>query len=124
MANQDNKIINMPVKETEKKEVEIQDYLYRFEEMVDGMDASLRNLKEVIEQQEELVKVVENSNKAEYFEEFIKDTKEQTENLKNQFAKLNFKKSVLEQVIERCKNDVEHSKTISMLSTALSIFDN
>ena len=92
--------------------------------MVDGMDASLKNLKEVIEQQEELVKVVENSDKAEYFEEFIKDTKEQTENLKNQFTKLSFKKSVLEQVIERCKNDVEHSKTISMLSTALSIFDN
>ena len=115
---EDEKIIKM------KNKVEIEDYTYRFEEMKESMEESLKNLILVMEQQERLNKLINNSSDEdkEYFKDFIEDTNKQLDVLKQQKVKLFANIEILKQIIERIKADSEQAKTISMLATLLNLF--
>lgn len=115
---EDEKIIKM------ENKVEIEDYTYRFEEMKESMEESLKNLILVIEQQEKLNELINNSSDEykEYFKNFIEDTNKQLDVLKQQKVKLFANIEILKQIIERIKADSEQAKTISMLATLLNLF--
>ena len=115
---EDEKIIKM------ENKVEIEDYIYRFEEMKESMEESLKNLILVMEQQERLNKLINNSSDEdkEYFKDFIEDTNKQLDVLKQQKVKLFANIEILKQIIERIKGDSEQAKTISMLATLLNLF--
>lgn len=115
---EDEKIIKM------ENKVEIEDYTYRFEEMKESMEESLKNLILVMEQQERLNKLINNSSDEdkEYFKDFIEDTNKQLDVLKQQKVKLFANIEILKQIIERIKADSEQAKTISMLATLLNLF--
>ena len=115
---EDEKIIKM------ENKVEIEDYTYRFEEMKESMEESLKNLILVMEQQEKLNELINNSSDEdkEYFKDFIEDTNKQLDVLKQQKVKLFANIEILKQIIERIKADSEQAKTISMLATLLNLF--
>ena len=115
---EDEKIIKM------ENKVEIEDYTYSFEEMKESMEESLKNLILVMEQQERLNKLINNSpnEDKEYFKDFIEDTNKQLDVLKQQKVKLFANIEILKQIIERIKGDSEQAKTISMLATLLNLF--
>ena len=115
---EDEKIIKM------ENKVEIEDYTYRFEEMKESMEECLKNLILVMEQQEKLNELINNSSDEdkEYFKDFIEDTNKQLDVLKQQKVKLFANIEILKQIIERIKADSEQAKTISMLATLLNLF--
>lgn len=129
MENEEVKNEKLSLVESEKQEVEIEDICYRFEEMIDGMDASLKNIGQVIKQQRGLVDIISTAihdydeEEKKPYDELCKSTEEQTRNLVDQANTLLYKKSLIEEVVKRCKEDSEHSKTISILAKGLGLFD-
>lgn len=106
----------------EEKGINIEDITYRLEEMLDAMDNSICNIEKINNEQTELIEIIENSNKAEKFNDFVNDTKQQMDNMNNQKNQLILKKEILKQIIDKCKNDSEISKYISMLSYLIGLF--
>lgn len=100
------------------------DYIYRFEEMKDAMEASINNLDRVKEQQAKLIELVENSEQKEFFNEFLEDSKKQQENFDKQREALQIKISLLATLLERCHNDSNAAEIVSMLSEILGLFKN
>lgn len=113
-----------------KNEVEIEDILYRIEEMQEGIDFSITNITKIISQQKRLIDMIstaihdDDEEERKPYEEFCNSTEEEIKNLEDQKSKLIFKKSLIEEVIKRCREDSEQSKTISILSEAIGLFKN
>ena len=63
------------------------EFTQRFIEMQDEIDASLKNMIKVVEQEEKLVKVLENQ-KEEDFTEFVEDLKNTINELKEKYKTL------------------------------------
>lgn len=119
MEEKEEKIIEESNKEGG---IEIKDILYRIEEMKDAMNNSIENINNVVSQQLTLTDIINSSDKKEEFENFIKDMEKQNEQLNVQKNVLIIRKELLSQVIERCKNDIEQSKTVSILAKAIGMF--
>lgn len=129
MENEEVKKAGLKLVEDDKQEVVIEDICYRFEEMVDGMEASMTNISQIISQQKKLVDIISTATddydeeEKKPFDELCKSTETQVKNLETQMSTLAVKKSLIEEVIKRCKEDSEHSKTISILAKGLGLFD-
>lgn len=108
----------------ENSELDIPNFTYRYEEMVDAIKSSIDNLEKVMVDQNKLIDLVEKSEESKDFEEFIKESKEQLETLNQQKMELVVKQEILTQVVDMCKEDEKQAKIISMLSLALGIFKN
>lgn len=103
--------------------IEIQDVTYRFEEMIDAMDASLKNLISVQAQQKALIELVAANDPDKKFEQFIKEMNSQLDNLEMQRLGLVVKKEILTQVVGAAKANEVIARNISMLCKALGIFE-
>lgn len=103
--------------------IEIQDVTYRFEEMLDAMDVSLKNLISVQAQQKALIELVAANDPDKKFEQFIKEMNSQLDNLEMQRLGLVVKKEILTQVVGAAKANEVIARNISMLCKALGIFE-
>lgn len=122
---EDNKVINI----NDKKGLNIEDICYRLEEMSDAMQNSIDNIDKINNQQGKLIEIIANVEKdieedKKEFKEFIEETKEQCENLNSQKSSLFVKKEILTQIVDKCKEDKEVSKYISMLAYVIGLFKN
>lgn len=95
--------------------------IYRLEEMLESMVASLENIQKICEQQEKLITLVEEHSKDE-FEEFIKESKEQLDNLKKQYDQLSSKKNSLEKIINSAKKDKTKENFLNLILDTLINF--
>lgn len=96
--------------------------LLRLEEMGEAIDASLANLETILSQQHLLLKVVEDSEYADAFTEFISETKAQCSNLDEQKTKLIDKKLKLNSVLKACQ-DPEKAKLVLLVFETFGIFE-
>ena len=103
--------------------IEIQDITYRFEEMIDAMDASLKNLVTVQAQQKSLIELVTANDPDKKFEQFIKEMNSQLEKLEMQRLGLVVKKEILTQVVGAAKANEVIARNISMRCKALGILE-
>ena len=115
--------------ETQTVGIELEDKCYRYQEMVDAISQSIINMNSIIKQQERLIEIVENAEYTDdeeksHFEGFIKESKEQVESLKSQIETLKTKQGLLILVLQKCYEDSEYAKVVTMLSDALGIFNN
>ena len=121
-------IKNIEENQGEKKEVQINDHWYRFEEMRDQMMQSLTNINRVLKQQRRLMTIVEEAIKDDEdkekqpFEEFIKDTEEQNKKLEEQKEILARRIGFLNAVLIRCKDNSDNAELVSLLAEALGMF--
>lgn len=99
-------------------------YIYRFEEMKDAMEASINNLDKVKEQQAKLLKIVESDKDAEYFKDFIEESKKQQENFEKQRNELEVKIALLVTLLDKCKANEEVSQAVYTLCEILGLFKN
>lgn len=97
--------------------------LYRLEEMVDAIEQSKDNIHEVVGQQMDLIEIVQNSEKAEEFEDFLKESQEQVDNLNKQYEQLSMKQEAVETLIKLCKASEDAELAFELLSTALGLFE-
>ena len=114
------KVLDFP----NRKSVELEEQTYRLEEMCDAMKQSLDNCSLVIEQQDELIKIVLASEKATNFRNFISDSEKQLERLKEQKSTLSVRQDMLKQVVDACKENKEIARIVTMLVIALGVFSN
>lgn len=95
--------------------------ILRLEEMLESMDASLKNILEISGQQEKLIELVEKHGKVDFMA-FIKESREQLENLKKQYASLGQKRVDLDKIINIAKSDKEKEDYLNLILNTLINF--
>lgn len=83
----------------------MKDFKYKLIELKDSMDEAIKNIISVIDQQEELYKVINVSDKKEFFENFINEMSKNTENLKNQATTMSKRLDYLENVLNNLNDN-------------------
>lgn len=109
--------------EQSEVQIELEDYTYRLEEMIDSMEASLANLVKVQAQQRALIDIVKNNNEDKAFDEFIKELEKQMQTLEQQRQILTIRKEIFKQVIDAAKANESIARNISMFCKALGMFE-
>ena len=109
--------------EQSEAQIEIEDYTYRLEEMIDSMEASLANLVKVQAQQKALIDIVKNNNEDKMFDEFIKESEKQMQTLEQQRQILVIRKEIFKQVVDAAKSNATIARSISMFCKALGMFE-
>lgn len=104
-------------------QIELEDYTYRLEEMIDSMEVSLVNLVKVQVQQKALVDIVKNNNKDKMFDDFIKESEKQMQALEQQRQILTIRKEIFKQVVAAAKSNEIIARNISMFCKALGMFE-
>lgn len=87
-------------------------------EMEDSMKDAIKNAEEVKSQQQELIDLIKNSNKAEKFKSFIGELEKQVEDIDSQIKTLNIRLSALKYV-----NQYPEKEIIEKLITTLGLFE-
>lgn len=105
-----------------KTEVEIENKVYRLEEMYDSMKDSIDNVNKVIDEQRHLLDVIKSAHD-ERFDAFVKASEEQIDNLVSQVKTLSYRMALLMSVIVLCKDDEEKAKCVSTFIAAIGMFD-
>ena len=105
-----------------ENENKTENVLYKFEEMADAMQKSIENIEKIVSQQVKLINVIENNNEDKSFDEFLVESKSQTEKLNEQLNVLKHRQETLLLVIKKCKEDEKCSEVLSLLSDALGMF--
>lgn len=122
MENKDSeKVIEFPKQDGIK--VEIVDQVYRLDEMADAMDQSIENAKHVAKEQAALIRVINKSEEAKNFVEFVKAEEQQIEEMNNQITTLSIRSGLLREIVKICKDDEKISKVVSMTLKALGVFE-
>ena len=103
--------------------IELEDYTYRLEEMIDSMEASLANLVKVQAQQKALIDIVKNNNNDKMFDDFIKESENQMQTLEQQRQILTIRKEIFKQVVDAAKANESIARNISMFCKALGMFE-
>lgn len=96
------------------------DNFYRLVEMHESMQESLKNLQKVSDQQRKLIDLIENSDKKSDFEDFVKELKEQLEEMDKQYQKLDDRKTLLGEIITAASSKTK--QIIDDLLSALNVF--
>ena len=109
--------------EQSEVQIELEDYTYRLEEMIDSMEASLANLVKVQAQQKALIDIVKNNNDDKMFDEFIKESEKQMQTLEQQRQILTIRKEIFKQVVDAAKANESIARNISMFCKALGMFE-
>lgn len=104
-------------------QIELEDYTYRLEEMIDSMEASLANLVKVQTQQKALIDIVKNNNNDKMFDDFIKESENQMQTLEQQRQILTIRKEIFKQVVDAAKANESIARNISMFCKALGMFE-
>lgn len=104
-------------------QIELEDYTYRLEEMIDSMEASLANLVKVQAQQKALIDIVKNNNNDKMFDDFIKESENQMQTLEQQRQILTIRKEIFKQVVDAAKANESIARNISMFCKALGMFE-
>ena len=99
----------------------MEDKIYRLEEMLDSMNASLENIQKITEQQQKLIALVEEHGKDD-FADFIKESREQLENLKKQYELLITKRDALQVIIAGSKASAEKGAFLNLILDTLINF--
>jgi len=97
---------------------------YRLIEMSESMQESINNILQIVDEQRELVKIVTASDAAKKFEKFIEGINEQIDNFNAQVRTLTTKKQSLDKVISACADNDETEKYVTLLLSALGVFEN
>lgn len=123
MENEEIKIEEIiPEHEEEiKEEEEVQDDVYRLQEMADEMNKSIYNVKKIIEEQELLIKVLKKTKNGK-LERFIKDSEEQVKHLNNQVMIMEKRHLFVDSVCVKCNEDEEIRKIVNQLLAGLGVF--
>lgn len=98
----------------DEQKIGIVNYTYKLEELVDQMHNSVANADKIISEQQELINVIESSEKHEVFESFTKELKS---SIKDQSAKIADCKNrviLIEKLIEVCKDDMTKATAITV----------
>lgn len=110
------KIYDNPATVAEEKapeETATPDVIEKLTEMCNSMAASIENIRTVISQQDGLVEIIEASDRAEEYIDFVKELKEQTVRLKEQsdtlVYRMGFLSAVLEKVDEPAAKELIHA---------------
>ena len=83
----------------------MKDYKYKLIELKDSMNDSIVNVIKVIDQQETLLNVIENSDKNEFFKNFKDELKKSTDNLKEQVTVMSNRYEKLADVLDNINDN-------------------
>ena len=95
---------------------------FMFDEMIEAMDKSLANIEKVSNDQQLLIDTLNNTERAEYFKNFIAENEKQLANLRVQAEALKVRKTKLEQVMFIAKHDAKVEHVLELLIDALGLF--
>lgn len=119
---EDEKILQFETTKPEEVLIE-ENYVYRFEEMTQSMEASIKNIDKVSNEQEKLIEVIENSEEKDFFEEFLNESKEQLQNLKVQKETISNRLVYINEFIDLCRNNEDANKALTLLVKGLNLFE-
>ena len=98
--------------------------LYRLEEMLETMEQSIANAKDVKNQQFNLSQLIKSSDKAEEFKEFTDGLDETTKTMVENIKKLEEKKDRLVTVIGKAKVDSVFESFLNDFMDVIGMFEN
>lgn len=98
------------------------DLTFMLIETADEMERTLSHIDKVTAEQNELIELVNKSNKAKKFESLTHSLTNDINNALNQRAQLEARLAMLRDVINECQSNVDVASVVSMLCRAFGIF--
>lgn len=98
------------------------DLTFMLIETADEMERTLSHIDKVIAEQNELIELVSESDKAKKFESFTHSLKNDIDNTLNQKAQLEERHAMLRDVIKECQSNTYVASVVSTLCRAFGIF--
>ena len=98
------------------------DLTFMLIETADEMERALSHIDEVTAEQNELIELVNESNKAKKFESFTHSLKNDIDNTLNQKAQLEERHTMLRDVIKECQSNAHVASVVSTFCRAFGIF--
>lgn len=98
------------------------DLTFMLIETADEMERTLSHINKVTAEQNELIELVNESDKAKKFESFTHSLKNDIDNTLNQKAQLEARHTMLRDVINECHADAHVASVVSTLCRAFGIF--
>jgi len=95
------------------------DYTYRLEELVDDIGKSIETTQNVINQEKLLVRVLNDSDESEKFENFIKETNQQIDGMERNLETLKDRHAQIKHVIELTRNESTKETAVETLCCVL-----
>jgi len=95
------------------------DYTYRLEELVDDIGKSIETTQNVINQEKLLVRVLNDSDESEKFENFIKETNQQIDGMERNLETLKDRRTQIQHVIELTRNESTKETAVETLCCVL-----
>lgn len=98
------------------------DLTFMLIETADEMERTLSHIDKVTAEQNELIELVNESDKAKKFESFTHSLKNDIDNTLNQKAQLKVRLAMLCDVIKECQSNTRIANVVSTLCRAFGIF--
>lgn len=98
------------------------DLTFMLIETADEMERTLSHIDKVTAEQNELVELINKSDKAKKFEDFTHSLKNDIDNTLNQKARLETRLAMLRDVISVCQSNADVANVVSTLCRAFGIF--
>ena len=98
------------------------DLTFMLIETADEMERTLSHIDKVTAEQNELIELVNKSDKAKKFESFTHSLKNDIDNTLNQKAQLEERHAMLRDVIKECQSNAHVASVVSTLCRAFGIF--
>lgn len=98
------------------------DLTFMLIETADEMERTLSHIDKVTAEQNELIELVNESDKAKKFESFTHSLKNDINNTLNQRAQLEERHAMLRDVIKECQSNAHVASVVSTLCRAFGIF--
>ena len=98
------------------------DLTFMLIETADEMERTLFHIDKVTAEQNELIELVNESDKAKKFESFTHSLKNDIDNTLNQKAQLEERHAMLRDVIKECQSNAHVASVVSTLCRAFGIF--
>lgn len=98
------------------------DLTFMLIETADEMERTLSHIDKVTAEQNELIELVNESDKAKKFESFTHSLKNDIDNTLNQKAQLKKRHAMLRDVIKECQSNAHVASVVSTLCRAFGIF--
>ena len=98
------------------------DLTFMLVETADEMERTLSHIDKVTAEQNELIKLVNESDRAKKFESFTHSLKNDIDNTLNQRAQLEKRHAMLRDVVKECQSNAHVASVVSTLCRAFGIF--
>lgn len=99
------------------------DGILRLEEMSESMKQSIDNANKVYDEQQVLIEVVKSSDKADKFQKLTETLSKQCNDLKSQVDTLTFRAGLLDEIVEKCKDNESNKDLVNKVLKALGVFE-